>query len=47
MSLVVVMDPRFKMKFINFCFPMIYDKDEAGEHIKSVLAALGDYYEAS
>jgi hypothetical protein len=45
MSLDVVLDPRFKMKFINFCFPMIHDKDEAGNHIKSVLAALRDYYE--
>jgi hypothetical protein len=44
-SLAVVLDPRFKIKFINFCFPMIYDNDEAGEHIKSVLATLGDYYE--
>jgi hypothetical protein len=47
MSLVVVLDPRFKVKFINFCFSMIYDKDEAGNHIKSVLAALRDYYQFS
>jgi hypothetical protein len=45
MSFAIVLDPRFKVKFINFYFPMIYDKDEAGEHIKSVLAALVEYYE--
>jgi hypothetical protein len=51
MSWVVVLDPRFKMKFINFCFPMIYDTDEhaemdeARENIKTVMAALRDYYE--
>jgi hypothetical protein len=44
MSLAVVLDP---MKFINLCFLMIYDTDEARENIKSVLAALRDYYEAS
>jgi hypothetical protein len=51
MSLAVVLDPRFKMKFINLYFPMIYDTDkkvetdEARENIKNVLAALRDYYE--
>ena len=51
MSLAAVLDLRFKMKFINFYFPMIYDTDEkndtyeARKNIKSVLAALRDYYE--
>ena len=45
MSLAAVLDPIFKMKFINFCFPLIYQEDEAKMHIKSVLVALSEYYE--
>jgi hypothetical protein len=45
MFFVVVLDPRFKMKFINFCFPPIYQEDEAKMHIEGVLTALSEYYE--
>ena len=39
MSLAVVLDPRFKMKFINSCFAPIYEEeDEAKMHIKIVMA---------
>jgi hypothetical protein len=36
MSLVAVLDLRFKMKFINSCSPLIYEEDEAKMHIKTM-----------
>jgi hypothetical protein len=33
------------MKLINFVFPLIYQENEAKEHIQTVLDALRDLYE--
>lgn len=45
MSLTAVLNPRFKMKLVNLCFPLIYQEDEAQMRIDTVLAALCEYYE--
>ena len=44
MALIAVLDPRYKMKLINFCFPIIYPFDVAGDRIKSVLNILKELY---
>ncbi|XP_059436160.1 zinc finger BED domain-containing protein RICESLEEPER 2-like [Corylus avellana] len=46
MSIAAVLDPRYKMKLINFCFPIIYPLTEACSHIKNVLAVLKELFEA-
>jgi hypothetical protein len=33
MSIAAVLDPRYKMKLINFCFPLIYPDFEYPQHI--------------
>jgi hypothetical protein len=45
MALAVVLDPRYKMKLIRFCFPIIYPFDTTGERIKGVLNVLKELYE--
>jgi hypothetical protein len=45
MALAVVLDPRYKMKLINFCFPIIYPLDVEGNGIKGVLRVLQELYE--
>ncbi|XP_059451086.1 zinc finger BED domain-containing protein RICESLEEPER 2-like [Corylus avellana] len=46
MSIAAVLDPRYKMKLINFCFPIIYPLTEAGDRIKNVLAVLKELFES-
>jgi hypothetical protein len=52
MSIVAVLDPRYKMKLINFCFPIMYplpptvDRPGAGYYIKNVLTVLKELFEA-
>ncbi|XP_038681496.1 zinc finger BED domain-containing protein RICESLEEPER 2-like isoform X1 [Tripterygium wilfordii] len=50
MSIAAVLDPRCKMKLIEFCFPIIYPCWEVSEKIKEVREALyalyEEYYEA-
>ena len=36
MALAAVLDPRYKMKLIRFCFPIIYPFDTTNERIKGV-----------
>ncbi|XP_059429199.1 zinc finger BED domain-containing protein RICESLEEPER 2-like [Corylus avellana] len=45
MALATVLDPRYKMKLIRFCFPIIYPLDVTGDYIKGVLNTLEELYE--
>jgi len=45
MSIVAVLDLRYKMKLINFCFPLIYPDSEYPQHIQNVLAVLQELFE--
>jgi len=45
MSIAAVLDPRYKMKLINFCFPLIYPNSEYPQHIQNVLAVLHELFE--
>jgi hypothetical protein len=45
MALAAVLDPRYKMKLIKFCFPLIYSKLEASMNIDNVLSVLHELYE--
>jgi hypothetical protein len=45
MALAAVLDPRYKMKLISFCFPIIYPLDVEGNGIKGVLRVLQELYE--
>ena len=44
MALATVLDLRYKMKLISFCFPIIYPLDVEGNHIKGVLSVLKELY---
>jgi len=45
MALAAVLDSRYKMKFIKFCFPLIYPEPEASINIDNVISALHELYE--
>jgi len=45
MALVAVLDPRYKMKLIKFCFPLIYPELEASMNIDNVHSVLHELYE--
>jgi hypothetical protein len=45
MAIVVVLDPRYKMKLINFYFPLIYPEPEASMHIDNMMSLFGELYE--
>jgi hypothetical protein len=45
MALAAVLDPRYKMKSIGLCFPIIYPLDVEGNGIKGVLRVLQELYE--
>jgi hypothetical protein len=45
MALTTVLDPRYKMKLISFCFPIIYSPDVEGNGIKGVLRVLQELHE--
>ena len=44
MSLAVVLDPRYKIKLISFCFPLIYSFDAACDRKSVVLDILRELY---
>jgi hypothetical protein len=45
MALATVLDSRYKMKLIKFCFPLIYPELEASMNIDNVLSVLLELYE--
>jgi hypothetical protein len=44
-SIAAVLDPRYKMKLINFCFPLIYPDIEYPQHIQNVLVVQHELFE--
>jgi hypothetical protein len=44
MAITAILDPRYKMKLINFWFPLIYPLHEASMHIDNVLSVLHEMY---
>ena len=44
MSIAAILDPRCKMRVIDFCFPKMYPKEEAQDNIDKVQSALYDIY---
>jgi hypothetical protein len=45
MSIAVVLDLKYKMKLINFCFPIIYPSNKYGGYIEDVLIVLKESFE--
>ncbi|KAJ6851369.1 zinc finger BED domain-containing protein RICESLEEPER 2-like [Iris pallida] len=43
-SMAAVLDPRYKMLFIEWCFPLVYSRADSIEHISSVREALHMLY---
>ncbi|KAJ7976883.1 Zinc finger BED domain-containing protein [Quillaja saponaria] len=44
MAFGAILDPRCKMRFIEFCFPLIYPKDEVTTNIASIRGSLYELY---
>ncbi|KAA8542969.1 hypothetical protein F0562_021536 [Nyssa sinensis] len=44
MAIAAVLDPRYKMIIVNYCFPDIYPKAEANRNIATVKQALYEIY---
>ncbi|KAK2993380.1 hypothetical protein RJ640_008981 [Escallonia rubra] len=44
MAIAAVLDPRYKMTFIKFCFPKIYDEVESKKNIELVSGSLLEVY---
>jgi hypothetical protein len=45
MALAPMLDTRYKMNLIKFCFPLIYPEPEASMNIDNVLSVLHELYE--
>jgi hypothetical protein len=46
MSISIVLDPRYKMKLVNFCFSIMHPLSAARNHINNVLAVLKELFES-
>ena len=46
MSIATILDLRYKIKLINFCFPVMYPLFVACNHIDNVLAVLKELFES-
>jgi hypothetical protein len=46
MSITAILDPKYKMKLINFCFPIIYPLSKTRDYIDNVLAVLKELFES-
>ena len=45
MSIASVLDPRYKMEFLKFIFPQLYNVVDSQDHLKKVMEVLKELYQ--